>query len=49
MENDLMKPWKESQLPAKRVSVPKRAPDFFTCNNEEHTTVESQGINYEFL
>ena len=48
MENDLIKPWKQSQLLPKGVSVPKRVPVFVTCTNEEHTTVESQGINYEF-
>ena len=44
MENDLIKPWKQSQLPPKRVSVPKKAPDFVTCTNEEPTTMECQGI-----
>ena len=48
MDNDFIKPWKQSQLPPKRVSVSKRVPDFVTCANEEPTTVECQGINYEF-
>ena len=48
MENDLIKPWKQSQLPPKRVSVPKRVPDFVTCTNEEPTTMECQGIKCEF-
>jgi len=33
---------------AKRIWYPKRVPDFLTCTYKEHTTVESQGINYEF-
>lgn len=42
MENDLIKPWKQLQLPPKRVSVPKRVANFVTCTNEEPTTVEHQ-------
>ena len=47
MENDLIKPWRQSQLPPMRVSVPKRVPDFVSHANEEPTTVstvESPGI-----
>ena len=41
MENELIKPWKQSQLPSKRVSVPKRVPDFVSHTNEEPTTVST--------
>ena len=46
MENEYFKPWKQSQLPTKRVSVPKKNTDFVTHinSNEETTSVESPGM-----
>ena len=48
MENDLIKPFEQSQLLPKGVSVPKRVPNFVNYTNEEPATVECQSINYEF-
>lgn len=44
MENELIKPWRQSQLPSKRVSVPKRVPDFVSHTNEEPTTVSTMEL-----